>query len=100
PFPKGERSGAFVTLASGLPEDTDALPIRANARLVAATLNTGQSTEHEIAAGRKAYLVPATGKIEVNGVVANAGDGVGVRDDALLTVSALQDSGVVVVDVV
>lgn len=100
PFPKGERSGAFVTLASGLPEDTDALPIRANARLVAATLNTGQSTEYEIAAGRKAYLVPATGKIEVNGVVANAGDGVAVSDETLLTVSALQDSEVVLVDVV
>ena len=51
PFPKGERSGSFVTLASGLPGDKAALPIRANARLVAATLKTGQSTEYQITAG-------------------------------------------------
>src|SRR5690554_6862595 len=30
PFPKGERGGSFVTLASGLSGDTEALPIRAD----------------------------------------------------------------------
>jgi redox-sensitive bicupin YhaK (pirin superfamily) len=38
PFPKGDRSGRLVTLASGYDEDTDALPIRANARVLGATL--------------------------------------------------------------
>src|SRR3546814_2692675 len=28
PFPKGDRSGQFITLASGFEEDGDALPIR------------------------------------------------------------------------
>ena len=32
PFPRGDRSGKFVALASGFPEDTDALPIRTDAR--------------------------------------------------------------------
>lgn len=99
PFPKGERSGSFVTLASGLPGDTDALAIRANARLVAATLNAGQSTEYQIAPGRKVYLVPASGRIEINGVVAAAGDGVAVSDESLLKVRAQQDSEIVLVDV-
>ena len=99
PFPKGERSGSFVTLASGLPGDTDALPIRANARLVAATLKAGQSTEYQIAPGRKVYLVPASGQIEINGVVAAAGDGVAISDESLLRVSAQQDSEIVLVDV-
>ena len=99
PFPKGERSGSFVTLASGLPEDTDALAIRANARLVAATLKAGQSTEYQIAPGRKVYLVPASGQIEINGVVAAAGDGVAISDETLLKVSAQQDSEIVLVDV-
>ncbi len=99
PFPKGERSGSFVTLASGLPGDTDALPIRANARLVAATLKAGQSTEYQIAPGRKVYLVPASGQIEINGVVAAAGDGVAISDETLLKVSAQQDSEIVLVDV-
>ena len=99
PFPKGERSGSFVTLASGLPGDTDALPIRSNARLVAATLKAGQSTEYQIAPGRKVYLVPASGEIEINGVVAAAGDGVAISDESLLKVSAQQDSEIVLVDV-
>ncbi len=99
PFPKGERSGSFVTLASGLPGDTDALAIRANARLVAATLKAGQSTEYQIAPGRKVYLVPASGQIEINGVLAAAGDGVAISDESLLRVSAQQDSEIVLVDV-
>ena len=99
PFPKGERSGSFVTLASGLPGDTDALAIRANARLVAATLKAVQSAEYQIAAGRKVYLVPASGRIEINGVVAAAGDGVAVSDESLLKVRAQQDSEIVLVDV-
>ena len=99
PFPKGARSGSFVTLASGLPGDTDALAIRANARLVAATLKAGQSAEYQIAAGRKVYLVPASGRIEINGVVAAAGDGVAISDESLLKVRAQQDSEIVLVDV-
>ena len=99
PFPKGERSGAFVTLASGLPGDSQALPIRADARLVAATLQAGQSAEYQIAAGRKVYLVPASGRIKVNGVAASAGDGVAIRDELRLQVSAEQDSEIVLVDV-
>lgn len=99
PFPKEQRSGSFITLASGLPGDTDALPIRANARLVAATLKAGQSTEYHITPGRKVYLVPASGEIEINGVVAAAGDGVAISDESLLKVSAQQDSEIVLVDV-
>lgn len=99
PFPRGERSGSFVTLASGMPGDVDALPIRTDARMVAATLKAGQTAEYRIAAGRKAYLVPASGKIEVNGVVAAAGDGVAIRDERLLQVSAREDSEIVLVDV-
>jgi redox-sensitive bicupin YhaK (pirin superfamily) len=99
PFPKGERSGAFVTLASGLPGDAEALPIRTDARLVAATLAAGQSAEYRIAAGRKAYLVPASGRIEVNGVTAAAGDGVAISDEPLLRVSVQEDSEIVLVDV-
>lgn len=100
PFPKGERSGAFVTLASGLPGDTGALPIRADARMAAATLEAGQKTEYRIAAGRKVYLVPASGKITVNGVIATAGDGVAIRDEQLLQISAQQDSEIVLVDMI
>ena len=97
-FPSGERAGAFVTLASGLPGDDEALPIRAEARLAAATLEQGQSADYQIAEGRRVYLVPASGQIEVNGVTVSAGDGVAVRDETRLTVRALENSEVVLVE--
>ena len=99
PFPKAERSGAFVTLASGFSGDTDALPIRADARLAAVTLMAGQSAEYAIAAGRKLYLVPASGRIDVNGVLASAGDGLAICNERLLQVRAQEDSEIVLVDV-
>lgn len=99
PFPAAERAGHFITLASGMAEDGDALPIRADARLAAATLSAGQVAEYEIAPDRKVYLVAASGRIEIDGQSANAGDGVAVRDEARLRIKALEDSEVVLVDV-
>lgn len=99
PFPRGQRAGAFVTLASGMPDDDDALPIRADARLVAATLSAGDVAEYTIGTNRLVYLVPASGQVEIGEVVAEAGDGVAIRDEARLQVRALQDSEVVLVDV-
>lgn len=98
-FPRGDRAGAFVTLASGLPGDDQALPIRTHARLAAATLNNGQTTEYEVAPGRKVYMVPAKGSIEVNGVIANMGDGLAIRDEQLLKIVAREESEIVLVDV-
>ncbi|BAU75150.1 pirin family protein [Metapseudomonas furukawaii] len=99
PFPKGERSGSFVTLASGIDEGSDALPIRADARLAAATLQAGQSAEYRLEPGRKAYIVAAKGRYEVNGVAAEARDGVAVRDEEVLRFTASEDSEIVLVDV-
>lgn len=99
PFPKGERGEGFVTLASGRADDDSSLRIRANARLVAARLKAGETAEYALDAGRKAYLVPATGLIEVNGLQAAQRDGVAVEDERLLRVTAVQDSEIVLVDV-
>lgn len=99
PFPRGERAGTFITLASGFAEDQDALPIRTPARMAAATLQAGQSTEYPLGASRKAYLVAASGRIEVNGVSAQARDGVAVSDVEVIRVTAIEDSEVILVDV-
>jgi redox-sensitive bicupin YhaK (pirin superfamily) len=98
PFPKADRSGRFVTLASGLPDDGDALPIRAQARVAGATLKAGESTTYTLGPGRHAYLVPAVGEVEVNGVRVPARDGLAATDEDTLTVTALSDSEVVLVD--
>lgn len=97
PFPKGQREG-FVTLASGKDGDAQSLRIRADARLVAANLKAGESAEYRLDAGRRAYLVPATGIIEINGLRAEARDGVAVQDEQVLRVTAVQDSEIVLVD--
>jgi redox-sensitive bicupin YhaK (pirin superfamily) len=98
PFPKSDRSGKLVTIASGIEGDTDALPIRADARVLATTLKAGESAEYAFAKTRNLYLVPAVGSVEVNGVFVNARDGVAIRDEAKLKITALEDSELVLVD--
>lgn len=98
PFPKGDRSGRFVVLASGIKGDDDALPIRTDARVLGATLKAGETAEYALAEGRYAYLVPARGSVEVNGVRIDARDGAAVREEPVIRVSALEDAEVVMVD--
>jgi redox-sensitive bicupin YhaK (pirin superfamily) len=98
PFPKGERAGKFVTLASGFAEDAGALPIRTDARVVAATLNAGETAEYALGETRRGYLVPARGAIEVNGVTLHARDGAAIAQEAVLHVRALEDAEIVLVD--
>ena len=45
-----------------------ALPLNADAALLAGTLHAGETVRVPLAPGRGIYLVPATGSIEVNGV--------------------------------
>lgn len=98
PFPKGDRSGKFVTLASGFADDTDALPIRTDARVLGATLKAGETTTYALGKSRSGYLVPAVGTVEVNGVKLNARDGAGIKDEDVITITALEDAELVLVD--
>jgi redox-sensitive bicupin YhaK (pirin superfamily) len=61
-------------------------------------LKAGESAEYRLDSGRRAYLVPATGVIEVNGLRAHARDGVAVEDEQVLRVTAVEDSEIVLVD--
>ena len=98
PFPKGDRSGKFLTLASGFSDDADALPIRTDARVLGATLKAGETTTYALGKSRSGYLVPAVGSVEVNGVKLNARDGAGIKDEDVITVTALEDAELVLVD--
>lgn len=98
PFPKGERSGRFVTLASGFADDADALPIRTDARIVAATLKAGETAEYSLGADRHGYLVPAIGTVDINGTRLEARDGAAIADEAVLRVTAIEDAEIVLVD--
>ena len=97
PFPKADRSGRFVTLAAG-DGDPEALPIRADARVLGATLQAGQSARYALGEGRHAYLASAHGDLEVNGVRIDANDGAAISHEPEIEVKALSDAEVVLVD--
>ncbi|QDH16995.1 pirin family protein [Swingsia samuiensis] len=98
PFPKTDREGAFTILASGYANDGDALQIHANSRVLAANLKAGQTAEYHLGEDRLAYLVPAKGKVEIQGKTVNERDGAAISKTDLLIVKALEDSEVVMVD--
>ncbi|MGV9010197.1 pirin family protein [Brevundimonas sp.] len=96
-FPKSDRTGQFSVLASGDTTD-DALTINADAKVLGATLNAGESLTYSLAEGRRAYLVPAVGEVEVNGVTLNARDGAAIANEPTITITAKADAELVMVD--
>jgi redox-sensitive bicupin YhaK (pirin superfamily) len=98
PFPRADRSGRFVTLASGDAADRDALPIRADARVLGATVKAGARVVIDLDPRRHAYLVPASGAIEAGGVPVAARDGAAITDISRLDIIALIDSEIILVD--
>ena len=97
-FPKEERAGSFVTLASGLEEDGDALKINAAARVMGATLKAGESAELTLDPSRHVYLVAVNGAVEVNGVRAEPRDGVAITGEERVTIRAVEEAEIVLVD--
>jgi redox-sensitive bicupin YhaK (pirin superfamily) len=101
PFPKGDRDGRFVPLASGFEGDAEssgALPIRAEARVLGATVKAGETVSYDATVDRHLYLVPATGKVRVGEVEVNARDGAAITGLERIEVTALEDSELVLVD--
>ena len=98
PFPKGDRAGRFVTLASGFDEDGEALRINAAARVMGATLAAGETAELSLDPERHAYLVASKGRIDVNGAEAGSRDGVAITGEEKVTITAIEDAEIVLVD--
>ena len=97
-FPKQDRAGRLVVLASGYESDADALPLRAKARVLGATLRRDQAVQYEADEHRYLYLVPASGRVLVNGLQVDARDGAAIKNIRRLTVAAVEDSEFVLVD--
>ena len=97
-FPKATREGGFEVLASGDAEADDALPIRTDARVAAATLAKGQSAVWTTSGDRHQYLVAPKGRVTVNGHEAQPRDGIAVTGESEIVVEALDDAEIVLVD--
>ena len=98
PFPKDARDGRFAVLASGFAEDRYGLPIRAVARVLGATVKAGERISHSVGAGRHAYLVAATGGIEIDGERFAARDGAALTGGKTYEITAIEDAEIVLVD--
>jgi len=97
-FPKDDRAGSFVTLASGFESDADALKINAAARVLGATLKAGETAELQLDPSRHVYLVAVGGAIEANGTRAEPRDGVAITGEERVTIKAVDDAEIVLVD--
>ena len=96
PFPRQARDGKFQLLASGDADD-GALTINADARILGATLDGGQSLTFAADPARHLYLV-SSAPITVNGVAAGARDGIAITDEESLTIAADSGAELVLVD--
>jgi redox-sensitive bicupin YhaK (pirin superfamily) len=96
PFPKSDRAGVFVPLASGRNAD-GALPIRTDAEVYGALLQAGTRTSYSFRKDDAGYLVPATGEVEVNGVRVHAREGLVIESEEMVAINALTDSELVLV---
>jgi quercetin 2,3-dioxygenase len=97
-FPKADRAGRLIELASGDPSNAETLLIRADARVLGATLLAGTTLTHAPARFRHAYLAAAQGVILVNGQRVAVGDGIAAIDEPELTITAAENAEFILVD--
>jgi redox-sensitive bicupin YhaK (pirin superfamily) len=98
-FPRRDRSGRLVPLASGQREHAgEALQIHQDATLFGATLATGETVTHRFGPKRAGYLVAASGSLRIDGEDVEARDGVTLRGDADISITASQDSEFLLAD--
>ena len=100
-FPKAAREAGFEVLASGRPQDAEggALPLNVNGAVLAATLKAGQTLRQPLGEGRAAYLVPAKGRVTVNGLADGTRDGAVIVDETVMEITASEDAELVLVEV-
>lgn len=97
-FPKSDRAGTLVPLASGRLDGKEALPIHADVTLYGATLLAGQTITCEIGERRQAYLVPAIGVITTGDTTIETRAGAVIRDTGAVTLVAKEDSEILFAD--
>ena len=90
-----EKHGQMRLIVSGGGEG-DALTIRQDIRIYSGLFNDNENTELNIPEGGYAYVHVARGRLEVNGIIFNEGDGARVRDERLLSFARGENAEVLV----
>jgi quercetin 2,3-dioxygenase len=97
-FAAAQRAGRLAPLASGFPEDEDALQIDADARVLGATVEAGQHIEYNFLPTRYGYLVPARGRVLVNNQHVGERDGIAIMCETQIAITALEPAEIILVD--
>lgn len=100
-FPKSDRAGELVVLASGRAQDRGkgALTIRQDAAILGATLAPGQRVEHKLGLNRFAYLVPAKGAVTVNGTPIGERSAAAIAGEPSIEIASEDGAEIVLADV-
>lgn len=98
-FPKSPVENALPVLVSGQPEHsgTDALHIHQDAAIYGGNLTKGTELKQTIK--HMAYVLASEGEFTVNGARLKKGDGAEVTDSDTLSITALTDAEIVIIDV-
>ena len=99
-FPKSDRAGQLVPLASGRDGDiaAGALTIHQDATLFGATLPAGSSVRHALGTDRRGYLVVSEGRATVNGEVLGPRDGAAITDADTVEINAAEETELLLAD--
>ena len=96
-FSAEKKRGRLQLIISPTGEQGSLL-VRQNARVYAALIDGDETATLELAANRYAYVHVASGSVQLNGLQLQAGDGVRVREEQLLTLSNGINAEVLVFD--
>lgn len=73
--------------------------INSDAHIYSSILDPGQHIVHELLQGRKAWLHIVYGKVRVNEIDLNNGDGMGITDERSISLTVLQDTELLLIDI-
>lgn len=77
----------------------EAVKIHGDARVFISRLEAGYTVEHEFADGRAGYLYAISGEVDINGTSLVTGDAVTITDEASISLTAGEDTELIMVDV-
>ena len=96
-FSEEERSQGLRLLASGDARE-GSLRIHQDVDLYGTLLSSGETLEHALPGGRKAWIQVARGRVDLDGHTLEAGDGAAVADEPKIRLTAQSDAELLVFD--
>ena len=95
-----KTSNTLIPLVSGreIHQDQDPLQMYQDAAIFAGVINKGHAFTQVIEPGRHIYMVVSEGSVDVNGQEVNPRDGVHIKDEDSIVITAHADAEIVLAD--